>query len=112
MLKDVEQFRTCGITSEILDVLKNLNSIYFNAKGIRFELFKMCGIILRGRPPAQNNVYNDHHLKLVVSSKIGHIMRKLKELGYITKISTSTWKIIKKIDVDKNDILTKKERKA
>jgi len=101
-----------GITNDIFDILINSRSIYFNAKGLRFELFRKYGVSLRGRPPSSINVYNNDQLKMIVSTKIGHILRKLKKLGYIKKISSLAWKIVKEINPKlKESLYTTEERK-
>jgi len=109
-IKQVKQVKKNGITNDILDILINSYSLYFNTKGLRYELYRKHGIILRGRPPLGMNVYNDQHLKLAISTKIGHVLRKLKKLGFIEKVSNSAWKKIKEIDPTLNELYTFKER--
>ena len=59
MKPNLDIIRDNGITAEILNILTNSHSIYFNAKGLRFELYRKHGFSLRGRPPSNLNIYND-----------------------------------------------------
>jgi len=101
-----------GITSEIIDLITNWNSPYFNTKGLRFEFFRKNGVLLRGRHPEGENIYNDQHFKYAVSTKIGDILRRLHGLGYIEKVSNTAWKVIKKIDIPHNELYSVSEKNA
>lgn len=97
--KIFENYITKGdITSSVLNIISDCS--YFNAKKIRYELYKKYGFTLRGRPSSQIDVSNDLHLKMVLSCRIGHITRKLKKCGYIKKVNRKTWKRITKIDIN------------
>ena len=109
MISDIENIKNRGITADVLHIIKENKSPYFNAKSIKFELFKKHGISLRGRP--SSNDYDIHHLKTAISCKFGHIVRKLKSLGYIEKITNSTWKRLKIINLKSMELYSKEEIK-
>lgn len=88
------------ITTSVLKIISDLECIYFNARKIRFNLYDEYGINLRGRPCNHTDVCTDLHLKMILSSRIGHITRKLKKHGYIEKFNNNTWKRIKDIDIN------------
>jgi len=100
-LENFKNYITTGdISSHVLDIISDLNCIYFNTKKIRHGLYKRYGIELRGRPCSYNDVSNDLHLKMISASRIGHIIRKLKDNGYIEKFNRGTWKRIKEININ------------
>lgn len=100
-LENFKNYITKGnITSHVLDIISDLNSTYFNTKKIRHGLYKRYGISLRGRPCSYNDISNDLHLKMITASRIGHIIRKLKNNGYIEKFNRRTWKRVKEINID------------
>lgn len=94
------------ITFSVLEIISNSTCIYFNAKKIRHDLYKQFGIDLRGRPSSQIDVCNDLHFKMILSSRIGHITRKLKKGEYIEKFNQRTWKKIKEIDLNDPKLYT------
>ncbi len=101
-----------GVTSEILAIIKNSKSSFFNPRSIRFELFSKYGLSLRGRPRDDMNIYNDHDLKMTLSTKIGHVVRRMKKLKLIKKISNTTWQLINNnFDINMIDLYSKEEIK-
>ena len=102
MVSNIKNFKdyiiNADITPSVLDIISDCP--YFNAKKIRYGLYKKYGITLRGRPSNQIDVSNDLHLKMILSCRIGHITRKLKKHGYIEKVNQRTWKRIKEIDIN------------
>ena len=91
------------ITNIILDIISKFNCSYFNAKKIRYNLYFKYGIDIRGRPSSDINICNgnDQHFKIFLTSRIGHVTRKLFKQGYIEKFNRNTWKKIK--DINFND---------
>jgi len=115
MLSNHKKFENYVINGDITPSVLNIisNSSYFNAKKIRYALYNEYGITLRGRPYSQIDVSTNLHLKMILSSRIGHITRKLKKGGYVKKINQRTWKRITEININDPDlyIIDKKKEK-
>ena len=102
MIESLEEFKDYiingDITLSVLEMISDSKCLFFNAKKIRHGLYQKYGIELRGRPSNHTDVCNDLRLKMILSSRIGHITRKLKRYGYIERFNSGTWKKIKEID--------------
>lgn len=100
------------ISLMLLKIISDFECPYFNSRKIRFGLYSQYDIELRGRPSIGVDLYNDSYFRKALSTRIGHITRKLKEHGYIKKFNTNTWKKIKEIDItDPNLYSNAKEEK-
>jgi len=108
----IEKVIKNGITNEILTIIKGSKSSFFNPRSIRFELFSKYGLSLRGRPKDNMNIYNNQDLKMTLSTKVGHVVRRLKKQKLIKKISNTTWQLIdNNFDINMIDLYSKEEVK-
>ena len=86
-----------------LDIIENSVNLYFTIKLVGNEILsKTFGYKARGRSRKMDKL---EVLKKNMSYRLIPILRKLRDLGYIKKISRKTWKKQKPLDLTPNEFI-------